>query len=342
MAKAILLLSGGLDSTLAGKLLLDMGVEVEAINFVSPFCQCSPKSMGCSAAKKAAEQLGITVRVFACDEEYLESIKHPKFGRGRGVNACLDCRIHMFSRTLSYMTEHDADFIATGEVLGERPMSQRRQAMEIIERESGLDGLIVRPLCAKLMPPSIPEQKGIVDREKLKAIQGRKRQPQIEMASDLGIEDYPCPAGGCLLTDLEFSARFRDLMEYRPDFKMSDARLLRLGRHFRLPSGAKVVAGRNESENDAMERSVRVDDTLLTPQTVPGPSVLCQESSGIDDINLAAGLLAAYTRGGAKVDIEVKNGKNEGNTQVLEGVEPLSRNTTDQWWITAKRPQTVL
>ena len=342
MAKAILLLSGGLDSTLAGKLLLDMGVQVEAINFVSPFCQCTPKSMGCSAAKNAAEQLGINVRVFPCDEEYLEIIKRPKFGRGRGVNACLDCRIHMFSRTRSYMVEQGADFIATGEVLGERPMSQRRQAMEIIERESGLDGLIVRPLCAKLMPPSIPEQKGIIDRESLKDIQGRRRQPQIELASDLGIEDYPCPAGGCLLTDSEFSARFRDLMEHKPDFKMSHARLLRSGRHFRLPSGAKVIVGRNESENGVIERAIGKDDALLFPQITPGPSVLCQESSSADDISLAAGLLATYTKGEASVDVEVKYGQNKEDTQVLKGVEPLSRDATDQWLISAKRPQTVL
>lgn len=342
MAKAILLLSGGLDSTLAGKLLLDMGVEVEGLNFVSPFCQCTPKSLGCSAAKRSAEQLGIVVRVLACNEEYLESIKHPRFGRGRGVNACLDCRIHMFSRAREYMTECGADFIATGEVLGERPMSQRRQAMEIIERESGLDGLVVRPLCARLMPPSIPEQKGIIDREQLKSIQGRRRQPQMELASELGIKDYLCPAGGCLLTDSEFSARFRDLMEYKPDFGMSDARLLRMGRHFRLPSGVKVVVGRNESENNVIERSAKIDDVLLFPQIVPGPSVLCQKPSGMDDITLAAGLLATYTKGGAKVDIEVRDGQNGEDTQVLQGVEPLSKDITAPWWISTKRPQTTL
>lgn len=342
MVKAILLLSGGLDSTLAGKLLLDMGVEVEALNFVSPFCQCTPKSLGCSAAKRSAEQLGIAVRVLACDEEYLEIIKHPRFGRGRGVNACVDCRIHTFSRAREYMMECGADFIATGEVLGERPMSQRRQAMEIIERESGLDGLIVRPLCARLMPPSIPEQKGIIDRNRLKSIQGRRRQPQMELADELGIKDYLCPAGGCLLTDAEFSARFRDLMEYKPDFGMSDARLLRQGRHFRLPSGTKVVVGRNEGENNVIERSAKINDVILLPQIVPGPSVLCQKPSGTDDITLAAGLLATYTKGGAKVDIEVRDGHNGEDIQVLNGVEPLSKDTTDQWWISAKRPQTIL
>ena len=341
MAKAILLLSGGLDSTLAGKLLLDMGVEVEAVNFVSPFCQCTPKSLGCSAAKRSAEQLGIAVHMLACDEEYLEIIKNPRFGYGRGVNACVDCRIYTFSRAREYMTECGADFIATGEVLGQRPMSQRRQTMEIIERESGLDGLIVRPLCARLMPPSIPEQKGIIDSTQLKSIQGRRRQPQMELADELGIKDYLCPAGGCLLTDIEFAARFRDLIKHKPDFVMSDARLLRQGRHFRLPSGTKVVAGRNEGENNVIERAAKINDVILFPQIVPGPSVLCQEPSGTDDITLAAGLLAAYTKGGAKVDIEVRDGHNGEDTQVLQGVEPLSKDTTDQWRISAKRPRTI-
>lgn len=341
MTKAILLLSGGLDSTLAGKLLLDMGIEVEAINFVSPFCQCTPKSLGCSAAKRSAEQLGIDVRVFACDEDYLEKIKHPKFGRGSGVNPCLDCRIYIFSRAGAYMRENGADFLATGEVLGQRPMSQRKRAMEIIDRESGFEGFILRPLSAQLMPPSIPEQKGLVDRDKLKAIQGRKRQPQIELADELGIKDYLCAAGGCLLTEKEFSARFRDLLEHEPDFRMNDARLLRLGRHFRLPSSAKVVVGRNESENNAIERSTRPGDILLIPQIVPGPSVLCRKSSGDDDIMLAAGLLATFTKGEAGVDIEV-SGKGDGKKRILKSVDPLSRSDVDQWWISAKHSQTVL
>ncbi len=337
MAKAILLLSGGLDSTIAGKLLLDMGIEVEAINFVSPFCQCTPKSLGCSAAKRSAEQLGIDVRVFACDEDYLEKIKHPRFGRGSGMNPCLDCRIYIFSRAGAYMKESGADFLATGEVLGQRPMSQRRQAMEIIDRESGFEGFILRPLSAQLMPPTIPEQKGLVDRDELKAIQGRKRQPQMEMAEEFGIKDYLCAAGGCLLTDQDFSARLRDLLEYEPDFKMNDARLLRQGRHFRLPSGAKVVVGRNESENNVIERSTRTGDVLLTPQTIPGPSVLCRVPSSDDDIMLAAGLLATFTKGEAGVDIEV-SGNGDGKKRILKSVDPLSRSDVDQWWISAKHP----
>lgn len=344
MAKAILLLSGGLDSTLAGKLLLDMGIEVEAVNFISPFCQCTPKSMGCSAAKRSAEQLGIDVRVFASGDDYLEVIKHPKFGRGSGMNPCLDCRIYTFSRAGEYMRESGADFLATGEVLGQRPMSQRRQAMETIDRESGFAGFILRPLSAQLMPPTIPEQEGLVNRDELKALQGRRRQPQMEMADELGIKDYLCAAGGCLLTDQDFSIRLRDLFEYEPDCKMSDARLLRYGRHFRLFSGAKVVVGRNESENDAIERSTQTGDVFLTPypHSVPGPSVLCRGAAGDDDVMVAAGLLATYLKGGTTVDVEVKSGQSENEDQILRNVEPLSKTETEQWWINTKNPQTVL
>ena len=267
MTKAILLLSGGLDSTLAGKLLLELGVEVEAVNFVSPFCLCTPKSQGCPAGMKAAEQLGIPLKVFACGEDYLEIIKHPRFGHGSGVNACVDCRIHMFTRARKIMIERGADFVATGEVLGERPMSQHRRAMAIIERESGLSGRLVRPLCAQLLAPSEPETEGIIEREHLKAIQGRRRKPQFDLARELGITDYLCPAGGCLLTEKEFAARFRELLEYKPDFGMADARMLRYGRHFRLPGGTKVIVGREDAENERLERAASDEDVLMLPNT---------------------------------------------------------------------------
>jgi len=327
LVKAILLLSGGLDSTLAGKVLLEIGVEVEAISFVSPFCQCTPKSLGCPAAKRSAEQLGIDVQVIACGREYLEVVKHPRFGRGSGMNPCLDCRTYMFSRARTCMIERGADFIATGEVLGERPMSQRQEAMALIERESGLQGLIVRPLCAQLLEPSLPEKRGLVDRARLKAIRGRCRRPQMQLADELGLKDYLCPAGGCLLNDPEFSARFRDLLEHDPDFRLDDARLLRLGRHFRLPSGTKVVMGRREEENGALERAARPGDVLLVPTNVPGPSVLCQGSADESDVVLAARLLAAYTKTPDRVHVQATNGR----TELLKGLPPLSREDASQW-----------
>ena len=325
MAKALLLLSGGLDSTLAGKLLLELGIEVDAINFVSPFCCCTPKTLGCSAAKAAAEQLGIEVRVLATGAEYLETIKHPRFGRGSGMNPCLDCRIHMFTRTRELLAEYGADFVATGEVVGERPMSQRREAMALIERESGLSGLIVRPLCAKLLPPSLPEQQGLVDRERMLSIQGRGRRPQMQLADDLGIKDWLCPAGGCLLTDPEFAVKFRDLLEHDPDFDAADARLLRHGRHFRLPGGAKVIVGRDDQDNAAIERAARPGDALLTPVDVPGPSVLCREPFCDDDVQTAAALLAAYSKNGQAMDVRVNGDR------TIEGVTAANRDDAAPW-----------
>ena len=333
MVKAVLLLSGGLDSTLAGKILLDIGIEVEAINFVSPFCRCSPKSLGCSAAQKAAEQLGISVKVFATGVKYLEIIKQPRFGRGKGMNPCLDCRIHFFSRAKEHMRASSADFIATGEVLGERPMSQRRHAMELIERKSGLSGLVLRPLCAKLFPPTKPEQEHLVDRNRLLTIQGRCRKPQLELAEKLGIKEYLCPAGGCLLTDPEFSARFRDLLENTPGFGINDVNILKRGRHFRLPGGSKAVVGRNELENTVIENLALAGDLLLIPRALPGPSVLCRGNISRDDMHLAAGLVATYTKGGIIIDVEIKTPRRSENMHCIRDVIPLDKNTVSRWRI---------
>ena len=341
MAKAILLLSGGLDSTLAGKLLMEMGVEVEAINFVSPFCQCTPTSLGCSAARRAAEQLDIPVHVFSCGSDYLDVVKHPRFGRGSGVNPCLDCRIHMFSRARAFMEERGADFVATGEVLGERPMSQRRQAIELIEREAGLEGLIVRPLSGGLLPASNAEREGLVRHTELMAISGRSRKPQFALARQLGIKDYLCPAGGCLLTDPEFAARFRDLLEHEPEFGVEDARLLRHGRHFRLPGGTKVVVGRHEEENDSIERAQREGDVALVPVGVTGPTVLCRGPRSEQDVRIAAGLLASYTKGGREISVEVRERPGVAEGRRLDHVQPIDRATADGWRIASARAQRV-
>ena len=335
MSKAILLLSGGLDSTLAGKVLLRMGVEVEAVNFVSPFCRCTPRSMGCSAAKKAAAELGIPVRVFACGDDYLDMIKHPRFGRGSGVNPCIDCRIFMFSRARRYMIEHEADFVATGEVLGERPMSQRLHTMQIIERESGLEGMIVRPLSARLLPASIPEQTGIVDRNRLMSFHGRSRRPQFALADKLDVKDYPCPAGGCLLTDPEYAARMRDLLAHDPGFDLHDVRLLSFGRHFRLPSGAKVIVGRNESDNEPIEKARRNGDVLLLPKEVPGPSVLCQGLADENDLVAAAGLLVAHTKHAEAFRITVKRHGDERADEIVNGAPRLKQETYAAWRVCA-------
>ncbi|TET34924.1 MAG: DUF814 domain-containing protein [Planctomycetota bacterium] len=336
MAKAILLLSGGLDSTLAGKLLLELGFEVEAVNFVSQFCRCTPKSFSCSAAQTAAKQLDIPLKVFAKGEDYFELVKKPRFGRGRGVNPCIDCRIYTFRRAGEYMREIGADFIATGEVLGQRPMSQRKHTMMLIEKESGLEGFIVRPLCAHLLPPSIPEQKGVIDRDKLKSIQGRNRRPQFRLAEELGLKDYLCPSGGCQLTDVEFAARFKDMLEYEPDADLNSARLLSYGRHFRLPGGAKIVVGRNEPENLEIERLVNDDDVLLEPIDIPGPSVLCRGAKSPESLKTAAALLVSYTKSNT-ADVEVTKGPNSIQNTVIKNVAPPDKTRIEEWRVIAGR-----
>jgi tRNA U34 2-thiouridine synthase MnmA/TrmU len=306
LIKALALLSGGLDSTLAVRVILEQGIEVEAINFITVFCNCTTKKMGCSAGKQAADTLGIKLKIVNTSREFLEIVKNPEHGYGRNLNPCIDCRIFMLKQAKKYMQETGARFIITGEVLGERPMSQRRDAMRIIEKESGLEGLILRPLSAKLLSPTIPEKERWVDREKLLSIQGRSRKPQIELASHFGINDYPCPAGGCLLTDPRFTQRMRDLMAYHPDFTLNDVHLLKMGRHLRLLPELKAVVGRNERENEQILTFTQKDDVLFRLIDLPGPITLLRGKSNRELEELTASITAHYSK--AKNDKKVRVG----------------------------------
>lgn len=309
MAKAIALLSGGLDSILATRLVLEQGIEVEAVNFLTVFCNCTSRGKTCLASKSAASALGVKLKVFEVSKEYFEIVKKPKYGYGRNMNPCLDCRIFMFKKAKGYMEASGADFLVTGEVLGERPMSQRRDAMMIIERDSGLKGMILRPLSAKLLEPTMPEKKGMVDREKLLAIVGRSRKPQIKLASDFGINDYPCPAGGCLLTSSEFANKVKDLIKHKPDFGLNDVVLLKQGRHFRISPEAKFVVGKDREDNIRLKNLAQDEDIYFRPINTKGPVGIW---SGIYDESLlmkAAGIIARYCDkepGCAKIDIAYK------------------------------------
>jgi tRNA U34 2-thiouridine synthase MnmA/TrmU len=300
-AKAIALLSGGLDSTLAVKLMLEQGVEVEALNFATPFCQCNRH--GRCEAVRVAKQFGIPCKTVGVTDAFFDLIRHPKHGYGSGMNPCLDCRILMFTKARQRMAESGADFVFTGEVLGERPMSQRRDAMQIIARESGLNGRLLRPLCAKLFPPTMPEQEEWVDREKLLAIKGRSRKPQIVLAKEHGINDYPCPAGGCLLTDPGFARRMRDLVQHSPDFGLNDVNLLKVGRHFRLSPHTKAVVGRNEDENQRIVVLARFDDLLLEVAGWPSPVTLLRGEVGAAEIPLAAAITVRYSDAPGPVEV---------------------------------------
>lgn len=291
--RAIALLSGGLDSTLAVKLMLEQGIAVEALNFHTPFCQCNTRG-GCEATRVARE-FGFPCRTLGMVDAFFERIREPQYGYGSGMNPCLDCRILMFSRARQHMVETGADFVFTGEVVGERPMSQRLDAMRIIERESGLEGYLLRPLSAKLLPPTVPERRGLVDRERLLDIRGRSRRPQMALAEAHGIEDYPCPAGGCLLTDQGFARRMRDLVEHEPRFNLNDVNLLKVGRHFRLTPEAKAVVGRNEGENTRIAALARSGDLLLEVESWGSPTTLVRGPTGESEVGLAASMTVRYS-----------------------------------------------
>lgn len=294
--KAVALLSGGLDSTLAVKLVLDQGIQVEGVNFLTSFCTCTPKNSSCLASQKVARELGINLKVFNLSVEYLSVVKKPKYGYGSGMNPCLDCRIFMFKKAAQYMKEKGASFLVTGEVVGQRPMSQRRETLQIIEEEANLKGLILRPLSAKILPPTIPELRGWVDREKLLALCGRSRKEQFKLINQTQIQGYFCPSGGCLLTDPIFAKKIKDLLKFQPDFELNDVQLLKVGRHFRLSPYFKVVMGRKEEENKRLERLARKGDFLFQVKDHPGPLTLGRGKPTQEEINLAASLTVRYSK----------------------------------------------
>ena len=332
MTKAILLLSGGLDSGLAGKILLSLGIEVTALHATSPFCRCSGSAGGCAAAARMARQLGIPLTTVPKGEAYWELVKRPRFGRGSGVNPCIDCRIHVCSLARGLMEETGAAFVATGEVLGQRPMSQHRRAMELVERESGLTGRLLRPLSAKFFPPTLAERDDIVPRWKLLAIQGRSRKPQLELARELALGDYPCPAGGCLLTDPQFAHRVREMLDHEPDSRLADACLLLHGRHYRLPEGTRVVIGRNEKDNRCIAALVRPGDALLVPATGSGPTALCRPGPP-SAVQAAAGLIVRSGKGVTRITV---SGPDDRLTQTLSDIPPLETELAETWRIARK------
>jgi len=303
--KALSLLSGGLDSILATELILNQGIDVEAVNFVSPFCLC--KKGGCGAVE-AAKQLGVPLKVVSVGNEYLKMVRKPKHGYGRNMNPCIDCRIFMIKKAKKYAKEIGAAFIFTGEVLDERPMSQHFKAMRIVEEGSGLKGRLLRPLSARLLPETVIEKKGLVKRDKLLDIRGRSRKPQIKLAEEFNIADYPCPAGGCLLTYKEFANKLRDLFRHRKRCSMPDVALLKVGRHFRFGKN-KIIVGRNEAENKILTaKKMRYDYYFEVPD-VGGPITVLQGLKNKKAIQMAAALTAFYSD--AKSDkITVNFGRN--------------------------------
>lgn len=330
MAKALALLSGGLDSTLAIRVIQQQGIEVIALNFVTVFCRCTSHGSCKLEAVKVSEKFGIPLKVINTTERFLELVKKPKFGYGKNMNPCIDCRINIFRIAGEYMREIGADFIITGEVLGQRPMSQRKEAMKIIDKEANLTGLVLRPLCAKHMEPTIPEKLGIVDRKRLLQIRGRSRKNQIQLADVFQIKDYPCSAGGCLLTDPEFAHRMRDLVN-TCDANVNDVNLLKVGRHFRLDPQTKVIVGRNEEDNTRLDSLSKEGDILLTLVDMPGPLTLVRGEITEEKIQTAAQITARYGKSQVlpSVKVSVKQVGNNAAERIIE-ITPMSQEEADK------------
>ncbi|MFH1002252.1 MAG: tRNA 4-thiouridine(8) synthase ThiI [bacterium] len=273
--KAVALFSGGLDSILALKLIQEQGIEVKGVNFKTPF-------FGLDEAYVIAKDLDINLEIIDITEELLKILKKPKYGFGKNMNPCIDCHALMFKKAGEYMNKIGASFILSGEVLGERPMSQNRNSLSIIERESGLEGKILRPLSALLLTETIPEKGGLVDRNKLLDISGRSRKRQMELATKMGIMDYPSPAGGCKLTEPAFSKRLRDLFTQK-SFSLEEVELLKLGRHFRLSRDIKLVVGRNKEENEQLQNFFQDGDFLFKAKNLKGPISLLRGVYRVND-----------------------------------------------------------
>jgi len=259
--KALVLFSGGLDSLLAKKLLEKQGAKVTTLSFKSYFFNAAQAD-----------------KVVDFSKEHLRMVKNPKYGYGKSVNPCIDCHALMLKKAKGIINREGFDLVATGEVLGERPMSQNLKALKTVEEQSSLKGYLLRPLSAKLLEPTVPEEKGIIDRSKLFDISGRSRKRQMELAKRWGIKKYPQPAGGCLLTDLEFGKKLKELFEINPRCDGNDVELLRYGRHF-IQGKTKIIVGRNQEENDKIKKLARKGDILVEMKNYPGPLTLIRNYS---------------------------------------------------------------
>jgi len=296
MPKAVALYSGGLDSTLAILVMMRQGIDVTAITFMNHFgCDISDKSSCSKDPFAASVKFGFTVKLAHLSDKFLSIVKNPKYGHGKNLNPCVDCRILMLKEAREFMKLMKADFLITGEVLGQRPMSQRRDCFPRIDREADVKGLVVRPLCGKLLPATIPEERGLVKRELMYDFSGRTRKPQITLAEECGLTEYPAPAGGCLLTEPIYSYKLKDLLEHNRHPGYKDINFLRVGRHFRVAPDCKIIVGRNKEENAAIRALIGPDDYILTVEGFGSPTTVILGTPTDDAITFAASLCARYS-----------------------------------------------
>lgn len=321
MSKALGLVSGGLDSSLAAMTLMQQGIDVTGIAFVTPFFDAEK-------AKKAADIIGYPLIIEDIGEVHLEMVKTPKYGYGRNMNPCIDCHAMMFRLAGARMERDGYDFLFSGEVLGQRPMSQNANALKSVAKLSGYPDRVLRPLSARRLPITPMEENGLVDRERLLDIQGRSRKPQQALAEAWGYSDYPPSAGGCLLTEEGFSNQLRDLLEHDPGATVQDVELLKAGRQFRLSETAKLIVGRNRADNEALQQLTQPGQLKMRCNNFSGPlGVFCGPENP-DDIRLAAALVATYGKGKDEPEVDVLC-INDDDTSVIT-VKPLPRDKTQE------------
>ena len=340
--KAVALISGGLDSMLAARVILDHGVDVEGINFFTGFCveghthairrkdSARPKR---NNALWVAEQLGIKLHIIDVIDEYKDVVINPKHGYGAHMNPCLDCKGFMVGKAREWMEQNGFDFIITGEVLGQRPMSQRRDTFPVVARESGANDRLLRPLCAKLLAPTLPEREGWVDRDRLHDFNGRSRKPQIALAEHYGLHDYAQPAGGCcFLTNEQYAVKIKDLWRSRGrrDYELDDIMLLKIGRHIRPRPHFKLIVGREEGENKFLE-GYKNRYTAFRATSHSGPLALLDGAADEDDLQLAARLVARYGKGkdAGQVSVEISG---MGQPPRIIEVRPLGQDEFRSEW----------
>ena len=324
---AIALFSGGLDSTLAIRLMQVQGINVHAIHFTSPFFGVSPESdSGKYDARRAAEALKVPLIIHQLGEDYLEMLRNPSHGYGKAINPCIDCHIYFLKKAGELMRSLGADFVITGEVMGQRPMSQRKDALKTVERDCGLEGLLLRPLSARFLDPTIPEKEGWVDREQLPQVKGRSRKDQFRLAAELGVREYPTPAGGCLLTETSYESKVRDIFSHREKLASRDFRLLRVGRHFRLDEQTKVIIGRNAAENDIITGIKENSETLIRWEEGSSPTGLICGPASDKTVEFAAAILLRYTKAekGATCAIAVFRGAEQETVSVVNSMDEAS------------------
>ena len=291
--KAIALFSGGLDSTLAIKMIIDQGIDVLALNISTGFGSTSDRR---EHMQSMCDQVGAELKIIDIEDEYLQDVLFdPKHGYGKNFNPCIDCHAKMFTVAKRIMEAEGASFLISGEVLGQRPMSQNKDALQTVLNESNCDGLLLRPMSAKVLAPTIAETEGWVDREKLEGITGRSRDRQLQMVKEIGLENFESPGGGCLLTDENFGKKMFDFIKH-DKFEVKDIPLMKFGRHLRLSDGAKLVVGRNKDENAHLQDIDNDKYYHIKTVGLPGPHAMLSINASEDDKKLAAKIILTYTK----------------------------------------------